>query len=287
MEYEKHEGRSIGFREAVKTMANRKRLFLALSIAPLAMLTGSNIITYVPYDLFCTTILTLEPRYYFGSMLSQAGISDPHTQLEINVILSCWQLVCAIAGSCLAERLGRRVLALVSLGTCTAFLYLLAGLTAKFGTSHDKSGTYGTVSVIFLFLGAYSFGITPLTAMYGPEVLSYRIRATGVALQGIGIKSCGVLVTMAFPYMLSDIGWKTYVVNASWNILFWAYIFFQWVETKGKTLEEIDALFDGTKHSSVPDLKDLGAIQGLDIEKDDVTKIDARVIAKDTQALDL
>ncbi len=26
-----------------------------------------------------------------------------------------------------------------------------------------------------------------------------------------------------------------------------------WVETKGKTLEEIDAIFDGTKHSDVPD----------------------------------
>lgn len=28
-----------------------------------------------------------------------------------------------------------------------------------------------------------------------------------------------------------------------------------WVETKGKTLEEIDALFDGEKHSSVPDVE--------------------------------
>lgn len=45
MEYEKSEGRSIGFREAVRTKPNRKRLLLALSIAPLAMLTGSNIIT--------------------------------------------------------------------------------------------------------------------------------------------------------------------------------------------------------------------------------------------------
>lgn len=27
-----------------------------------------------------------------------------------------------------------------------------------------------------------------------------------------------------------------------------------WVETKGKTLEEIDALFEGEKHSQVPDV---------------------------------
>jgi hypothetical protein len=28
-----------------------------------------------------------------------------------------------------------------------------------------------------------------------------------------------------------------------------------WVETKGRTLEEIDAIFEGQKHSSVPDVE--------------------------------
>ena len=28
-----------------------------------------------------------------------------------------------------------------------------------------------------------------------------------------------------------------------------------WVETKGLTLEEVDAIFDGAKHSSVPDVE--------------------------------
>lgn len=180
-------------------------------------------------------------------MLSQAGVTDPTTQLQINVILSSWQLVVAITGSTLAEKLGRRVLALGSLGTCSIFFYLLAGLTAKYGTSGDKAGTYGTIACIFLFLGAYAFGITPLTAMYAPEVLSYNMRANGIAMQGILIKSCGVLVSMAFPYLMESIGWKTYIVNASWNILVWVYIYFQWVETKGLTLEEVDALFDGQK----------------------------------------
>ncbi|KAF7554853.1 hypothetical protein G7Z17_g2583 [Cylindrodendrum hubeiense] len=228
LEYEKGEGGSIGLPTMFKSPSNRKRLLLALSIAPLAMLTGSNIITY-----------------YFGSMLSQAGIDDPTTQLQINVILSAWQLVVAIIGSSLAERLGRRRLALISLGLCCVFFYMLAGLTARYGTAGDKSGTYGTIACIFLFLGAYGFGITPLTAMYVPEVLSYNMRANGIAMQGMLIKSCGVLVSMAFPYLMESIGWKTYVVNASWNILIWLYIYFQWVETKGLTLEEIDALFEG------------------------------------------
>ncbi|KAF4954511.1 hypothetical protein FSARC_12124 [Fusarium sarcochroum] len=196
---------------------------------------------------FREVVDTLE--YYFGSMLTQAGLGDPTTQLKINVCLSSWQLVVAIIGSGLSEKLGRRVLVLTSLGLCSVFFYLLAGLTAKFGTAGDTAGTYGTVACIFLFLGSYAFGITPLTAMYAPEVLPYNMRANGIAMQGIVLKSCGVLVSMAFPYMLEAIGWKTYIINASWNILLWIYIYFQWVETKGLTLEEVDALFDGQVHT--------------------------------------
>jgi MFS family permease len=132
--------------------------------------------------------------YYFGDMLDQAGIMDSTTQLEINLILSAWQLVVAFTGSCLAEKVGRRMLALASLGSCTIFFYLLAGLTAKYGTSDNKSGVYGTIACIFLYLGAYSFGITPLTAMYAPEVLPYNLRATGTAVQGMLTKSCGIFV---------------------------------------------------------------------------------------------
>lgn len=44
------------------------------------------------------------------------------------------------------------------------------------------------------------------------------------------------------------------MINASFNVLLWAWIAFHWVETKGHTLEEIDAIFDGEKHSDVPDL---------------------------------
>ena len=59
---------------------------------------------------------------------------------------------------------------------------------------------------------------------------------------------------MAFPYALDAIGWKTYMINGAWDVLEVAFLVYFWIETKGKTLEEIDGLFDGTKHSDVPDL---------------------------------
>lgn len=241
MEYEKSKDDSLGFREIVRGAPNRRRLMLALSLAPLTMLTGSNVITY-----------------YYGTMLDQAGITSSKTQMEINLVLSAWQLVIAVCGSLSAERLGRRALCLWSLGLCTAMFYLVGALTAVYGGSANTSGVYGTVAAVFLFLGAYSFGLTPLTVMYPPEVMSYKIRATGMACFTILAKASGIFVTMVFPYMFEALGWKTYVVNASWNVAFWLYVYFFWVETRGKTLEEIDVLFDGEKHSDAPDLDKLG-----------------------------
>jgi hypothetical protein len=59
------------------------------------------------------------------------------------------------------------------------------------------------------------------------------------------------------PIGLTNITWKMYFVNGSWDIVILGMIIYWWVETKGKTLEEIDALFEGQKHSSVPDVENV------------------------------
>lgn len=66
-----------------------------------------------------------------------------------------------------------------------------------------------------------------------------------------------LLVTMAFPLALEKIGWMTYTINGAWDLLQIGMIAYFWVETKGKTMEEIDAIFDGEKHSGVPDVGDV------------------------------
>ena len=73
------------------------------------------------------------------------------------------------------------------------FLFMFGGLTGKYGTSDNPSGAYGTVACMFLFLGAYSFGLTPLTVIYPPEVLSYSMRGSGMALFTFTTKVCGLI----------------------------------------------------------------------------------------------
>lgn len=75
------------------------------------------------------------------------------------------------------------------------------------------------------------------------------------------------------PIGLANLSWRMYMINASWDVIIVVlivslsppsvYVFPSlltveavfWVETKGKTLEEIDAIFEGAKHSDVPDVE--------------------------------
>lgn len=44
--------------------------------------------------------------------------------------------------------------------------------------------------------------------------------------------------------MLESIGWATYLFYAAWNVVAFFVVWKWFVETKGKTLEEIDAVFN-------------------------------------------
>ncbi len=70
-------------------------------------------------------------------------------------------------------------------------------------------------------------------------------------------------MTFAFPFALAKIGWKTYMINASWDVLEVLFIVFFWVETSNKTREEIDELIDGEMHSDAPVLV---AVMAGDVE---------------------
>lgn len=216
----------------------------------------------------------LQISYYFGTMLTQAGVTDSTTQLEINIILNAWCLVVSIIGTMMSDRLGRKSLAAISTGLLTIFIFIVGALTKVYGNSTNQSGIYGTVAAIFLFQGAYSFGWTPLTVLYPPEVLNYSIRSIGMSWYTFLVNGVGLMVTFSFPFALEAIGWKTYMINGAWDVLELVVVLVTWVETRGRTLEEIDENLDGVVHSDVPKLETLmgvpqaervGIVEALDL----------------------
>ncbi|KIW96780.1 uncharacterized protein Z519_02171 [Cladophialophora bantiana CBS 173.52] len=238
--WEKTEGNQLSLKDAYLYPSNRKRLMLATTFSIIVMFPGTLIITY-----------------YFGDMLTLAGITDVTSQLQVNIILQIWTWLNSITGAWLLGRMRRKLQASLSMVGQIITFFIFAGLVALYGSSTNTSGTYGAIAMMFLYNAAYGLGINALISTYPPEVLSYRIRSTGMGLYTFCNRVGGVFVTMVFPFAMDAMGWKFYILNAAVDILMLAFIIYFWVETYGLTLEEIDVKFDGVKHSDVPDLKDL------------------------------
>lgn len=171
--------------------------------------------------------------------------------------MSAWSFVVSLVGTFFADRMGRKWLGIISNSLCCVFLYLVGGFSALYGDGSNASGSYATVAMMFLFMGAYSFGWTPLTVLYPVEVLNYSTRAFGMGMYIFWANGMGLMITFAFPFAFDAIGYKTYMINATFNVLASLFIIFFWVETRGRSLEEIDVLMDGIKHADVPDVYDV------------------------------
>ncbi|KAI0179770.1 putative hexose carrier protein [Hypoxylon sp. FL1284] len=255
LEWEKKEGRTMSPKEIIRTPTARKRLLIGMSAGPFSCIAG-NIIA----------------SYYLGAELSTAGISDSTDQLKANVVLNVWCLACALTGTHLAASWGRKPTALISEVLLVICLFIIGGLSKMYADDPNNASdslVYGNVAVMFLFQGFYSVAWTPLLYLYPPEVFSvrilsllipapacaYSIRANGLAFSTLALNSLACVFVFIMPIGINNIGWKMYMVNGSWDIVIAVLIAVYWVETKGKTLEEIDAIFEGEKHSSVPDVE--------------------------------
>jgi Sugar (and other) transporter len=131
-----------------------------------------------------------------------------------------------------------------------------------YGSAESAAGSIATVIVVFLFCGVYSIAWTPLATSYPPEILNYTCRTSGMAAFSFTAWSSVVFISFVFPFGLQGIGWKFYIVNAGWDVLQvdilhesklmkTLIIFLFYEETLGKTLEAIDEVFDGIRHTEV------------------------------------
>ncbi|KAH7412818.1 MFS sugar transporter-like protein [Cadophora sp. MPI-SDFR-AT-0126] len=238
--YEREIGETLGLKQLIKRPVARKRISLALSVAIFSTISGNVIASY-----------------YLGTMLDHAGIVNVADQLQINIALNAFCLCCALTGTYYSDHLGRRTTGIISTSLLTVFIFVVGALTKVYGTSTNQTGILATVAAIFFFQGAYSFGWTPLLYLYPPEVLNYPIRATGMGIFTFVLNGASLLCVFSFPFALESIGYKTYFVNGVWDIFEIVFIWFCWVETSGKTLEEIEAVMDRTKHIEVPNLEDV------------------------------
>lgn len=181
--------------------------------------------------------------YYMASLLSSAGYTSQKSKANINLFYSCEQFIIAICGALCVDKLGRRPLLLFSMIGCSVVWVGMTIATSQFDKTDSPAASKAATAMIFLFGAVFSFGITPLQALYPVEVLSFEMRAKGMAFSSFALNAAMLLNQFAWPVSMEKIGWRTYIIFTIWDAIQAIVIYFFIPETKNRTLEELDDIF--------------------------------------------
>lgn len=184
--------------------------------------------------------------YYTPEVLRDAGIHNTKHLVGVTVIMGLSKTVFVLISALFLDHLGRRQLLLVGTAGVTVSLATL-GLGSRYLSMSDDNPTWAiTVSVVSVcaFLSFFSVGLGPITWVYSAEIFPTRLRAQGSSLAISVNRVVSGIVAMTFLSVSEHITFAgTFFllsgVMAIGTVFFYLYL----PETKGKTLEEIQSVF--------------------------------------------
>jgi sugar porter (SP) family MFS transporter len=209
------------------TPGNRKRLILTVVIAIATQWVGNGIISF-----------------YLAPVLQTVGITNAFQQQGINGGLQIYNWFLAFGAALLSEKAGRRRLFLTSASTMLVFMVLITICSALYSTTRSVAAGYAVIVFLFLFLGGYVIGLTPIPILYVNEIWPSHLRTKGTSVFWASQAVAICFNQFVNPVALNRIAWKYYLIYVGVLVAVINFMFFYVPETKGLSLEEIGGIFD-------------------------------------------
>lgn len=142
------------------------------------------------------------------------------------------------------ERLGRRVLLLLSSSGCCICMALIAGLSSQ---PENKLAMHGAIFFTFLFHFSHALGFGGIPFLYATEIAPLNMR-TAINSISVGIFwAFNVLIAEITPIAFTALGWRYFVIFAGLTAFMIPFIYYFMPETAGRSLEEVDQIFTKSK----------------------------------------
>lgn len=179
---------------------------------------------------------------YYATQTFEAAGWSMEDAANVSVILGTWKLFMTGVAVSKVDTLGRRPLLLGGVSVITACLFALAALNPS-GETQTVAQAQASLAAIFLYVGAYQLSFGPIAWLLVGEVFPAKVRSAAVGLATLSNFGSNFLVSLFLPTIEENIGLQgTYLGFASVGVLAVVSIYFTVIETRGKTLEEIEEM---------------------------------------------
>lgn len=212
--------------EFIETRGNQRRLLTLVFFAWVLSMSGQNLLAY-----------------YLPVILVGLGF---HTAVSIQGIIAgnfAVLFLASFAGSQVIEKVGRKKLLMFSLLSTAIAFTIFTGLTAGYVNTMSRSISISVVPFVYIVAGSIVCGTYPVGFAYMPEILPFHLRSQGMAIFTV-ITNLGALYNaLVNPVALTAINWKYYLIFVVGDWIQLVIGFFLIIETKGRTIEQIQELF--------------------------------------------
>ncbi|XP_059671119.1 probable polyol transporter 4 [Cornus florida] len=199
--------------------------------------------------------------YYSPTIFKNAGISNNTQLLAATVAVGFTKTIFILVAIFLIDRVGRKPLLFVSTIGMTTCLFSLGLTLSLLGDS--SIGIKLAILSVCGNVAFFSVGIGPVCWVLSSEIFPLRLRAQASALGAVGSRVSSGLVAMSFlsvSHAITVAG--TFFVFSAISALSVAFVYKCVPETKGKSLEEIEMLFQNETQLQGGELE-LGDVEHL------------------------
>lgn len=256
------------YMELFRKAANRRRVYITVTCGIFVQWAGNGVVSY-----------------YLTLVLDTIGVTTVSSQTLINGLLQVFNWFAAVlGGALLVDRMGRRTLFLISaVGMLCSYIAWTA-LTSVFVRTMNQNAGHAVVAFIFIYYLFYDIAWTPLMPAYPVEIWQYTMRSRGVTFSLVVNYAGLILGQFVNPIAMNNIGWKYYIVFCCLLAMLVVLIYFLFPETKGRTLEQISEIFNGSRVTGVARRNSAvaPAEQKSEVNKDEVSRTVCELSIQDT-----
>jgi len=211
-----------------------KPLFMALGLMFFQQFSGINAVLFYQTDIFAK--------------------ASPSSNAATSTIYVCLaQVVMTLAGSFLVDRLGRRVLLVVSGAGHAVSLVAFGFYSYKSVGSQDFQTQFAWLALtsLIVFISSFSLGFGPVPWMMIPEFSNPRVRSLVASIATAFNWTCVYIVTASVKPLMNILGdATTYWMFAVICVISCVFVVLVLPETKGKSSEQIQTELFGAGEPS-------------------------------------